>query len=106
MINDWKWYYFNYNPIITKFWHAHAYNTAARVAVDMEEAEETTATAIPTGREKSESPEGSDSGGSPPQLSAHALAALQEFYAEEAALEAQLKLGLGAAPSLITEDWV
>lgn len=82
------------------------YYTAARVAVDMEEAEETTATAVPTGREKSESPEGSDSGGSPPQLSAHALAALQEFYAEEAALEAQLKLGLGAAPSLITEDWV
>ena len=79
-------------------------DTAARDAQIMEP-EETKATTIPR-REKSESPEDSDSGGSPPQLSAHALAALQEFYAEEAALEAQLKLGQGVAPTLITEDWV
>ena len=66
--------------------------------------EETKATPIPSQREN-DSPEDSDAG-SPPQLSAHALAALQEFYAEEAALEAQLKLGEGVAPQLITEDWV
>ena len=66
--------------------------------------EETKATPVPR-QEESESPEDSDSG-SPPQLSSHALAALQEFYAEEAALEAQLKLGQGVAPTLITEDWV
>lgn len=66
--------------------------------------EETKVTPVPR-QEESESPDDSDSG-SPPQLSAHALAALQEFYAEEAALEAQLKLGQGVAPALITEDWV
>ena len=43
---------------------------------------------------------------SPPQLSAHALAALQEFYAEEAALEQHLALGEGVAPVRIKEDWV
>ena len=80
--------------------------TAARDAQIMEpELEETKAATIPR-QEKNESSEDSDSGGSPPQLSAHALAALQEFYAEEAALEAQLKLGQGVAPTLITEDWV
>ena len=70
------------------------------------EPEETKATTIPRQEKNEESPEDSDSGGSPPQLSAHALAALQEFYAEEAALEVQLKLGQGVAPTLIAEDWV
>lgn len=69
------------------------------------ELEEAKSTAIPARQEKS--PQGdSDLEGSPPQLSAHALAALQEFYAEEAALESQPKLGQGEAPTLITEDWV
>ena len=52
-----------------------------------------------------DSSEGSDDE-SPPQLSAHALAALQEFYAEEAALEQHLALGEGVAPVRIKEDWV
>ena len=44
---------------------------------------------------------------SPLQLSAHAFAALQEFYAEEAALQQQqLTDGEGVTPKLITEDWV
>ena len=59
----------------------------------------------PSGREGDGSPEGSDDD-SPPQLSAHALAALQEFYAEKAVLEQQLQLGEGVAPGLLTEDWV
>ena len=56
----------------------------------------------------SNSSEGSDDD-SPPQLSAHALAALQEFYAEEAAREQQHMApgeGEGGAPAQIAEDWV
>ena len=52
-----------------------------------------------------DSPEESDAD-SPPQLSAHALAALQEFYAEEAMLQEQLALGEKETPKLIAEDWV
>lgn len=63
---------------------------------------------IMEGTTQKDSPEHEDSDDkdSPPQLSAHALAALQEFYAEEAVLQQQLALGKGAAPKLITEDWV
>ena len=56
-------------------------------------------------QEESHSPVDSESG-SPPQLSAHALAALQEFYAEEAAWKMHPKPGQGDAPKLIAEDWV
>ena len=58
------------------------------------------------GTAQNDSPEHDSDKDSPPQLSAHALAALQEFYAEEAVLQQQLALGEGAAPKLITEDWV
>ena len=59
------------------------------------------------GTAQNDSPEHEDNDkDSPPQLSAHALAALQEFYAEEAVLQQRRALGEGAAPKLITEDWV
>ena len=49
--------------------------------------------------------EGDDS---PPQLSEHALAALQEFYAERLVQEQQLTAGLegGAGSQHVEEDWV
>ena len=53
----------------------------------------------------SDSSEGSDDD-SPPQLSAHALAALQEFYAEEEQQHMAPREGEGVAPAQITEDWV
>lgn len=45
--------------------------------------------------------------GSLPQLSAHALSALQDFYAEQAALEQQLVTGeRGFAAKPVAENWV
>ena len=52
----------------------------------------------------------SDSDEDPPKLSEHALAALQEFYAEQLAreqlLEAALQTGNGTGEVPIPEDWV
>lgn len=50
-----------------------------------------------------EQPNCSDSGDDIPQLSAHALSALQEFYLEQQTLLVKEEAGEG---SEITEDWV
>lgn len=97
----------NLNPTTTTFFWLNAAR-ALRQRIEFRamelETNETKTISIPR-HEENHSPVDSDSG-SPPQLSAHALAALQEFYAEEAALEMHLKPGQGDAPKLITEDWV
>jgi len=56
----------------------------------------------------SEEQSGVEADDSPPQLSEHDLAALQEFYAERLVQEQQLTAGLesGAGPLHVEEDWV
>lgn len=55
-----------------------------------------------------QSASGEEADDSPTQLSEHALAALQEFYAERLVQEQQLTAGLesGAGPLHVEEDWV